>query len=311
MYFRRAIVKVDVLYVQDFLVYRIFLAQTVMFSPGSLRPGPPGRLAVLINPGLLAIPAPGHAFVPLPRPPRPEFESVEKSQAKSSKIPRPPNAFILYRKAHHEAVKVANPGIHNNQICKFLFLTRVTHINVSVAVILGTQWQHENVAVRAQYKAAAAELKQEHMSKYPDYQYQPRKTSELKRRMTKKKAAALSQNEAPAQNILGIGSSPSDHDFSEVPGKWSEVDHTMVMPGYDTTALFDKVHLHNTQQELNQYLEESLPEVCSGVNQLIDLESPEEYAIPWPLIEKSGSDVGLDATFDEFVQMCEGTSTFA
>lgn len=37
----------------------------------------------------------------------------------SPKIPRPPNAYILYRKDHHPIVKAANPGIHNNGICKF------------------------------------------------------------------------------------------------------------------------------------------------------------------------------------------------
>jgi len=35
-----------------------------------------------------------------------------------TKIPRPPNAYILYRRDHHNAVKEANPGMHNNDICK-------------------------------------------------------------------------------------------------------------------------------------------------------------------------------------------------
>jgi hypothetical protein len=34
------------------------------------------------------------------------------------KIPRPPNAYILYRKDRHHLVKDANPGISNNEICK-------------------------------------------------------------------------------------------------------------------------------------------------------------------------------------------------
>jgi hypothetical protein len=34
------------------------------------------------------------------------------------KIPRPPNAYILYRKDKHCAVKVENPNLHNNEICK-------------------------------------------------------------------------------------------------------------------------------------------------------------------------------------------------
>lgn len=38
--------------------------------------------------------------------------------AKPKKIPRPPNAYILYRKDRHEMVKRARPGITNNQICE-------------------------------------------------------------------------------------------------------------------------------------------------------------------------------------------------
>jgi HMG (high mobility group) box len=35
-----------------------------------------------------------------------------------AKIPRPPNAFILYRQEHHPFIKAANPEFHNNDICK-------------------------------------------------------------------------------------------------------------------------------------------------------------------------------------------------
>jgi hypothetical protein len=40
---------------------------------------------------------------------------------KKEKIPRPANAFILYRKANHDAVKAESPGIGNNDICEFCF----------------------------------------------------------------------------------------------------------------------------------------------------------------------------------------------
>ena len=295
-------------------MFRVFLARADIFPPGSLLPVAPGNVTILLHPTML-----GNAL-PAVEPPRPDPRpaKVERSNtAKSSKILRPPNAFILYRKAHHEAVKAAHPGIHNNQICKFLFLTSVIHVNISIAVILGTQWQQEDAAVRAQYKAQAVQLKQEHMMKYPDYQYQPRKTSELKRRMTKKKAAALNQNEAPNQNIFGIGSLPSDHDFSRVSGKWSDsngADDTNppnVMPGYNTAALFDQVHLHNSQQELNQDLEESLPEVFAGDNQYAELVSPEDYNIPWQAIEKHYLGSGNDDVFEEFINsgIWAGTGT--
>ncbi len=34
------------------------------------------------------------------------------------KIPRPMNAFLLYRQRHHPILKQANPALHNNEICK-------------------------------------------------------------------------------------------------------------------------------------------------------------------------------------------------
>jgi hypothetical protein len=39
--------------------------------------------------------------------------------AKAQKPPRPPNAYILYRKDRQALVKEANPGISNNQICEY------------------------------------------------------------------------------------------------------------------------------------------------------------------------------------------------
>lgn len=41
-------------------------------------------------------------------------EDVAKA---SKKVPRPPNAFIIYRKEWHPTIVAANPGLHNNDIC--------------------------------------------------------------------------------------------------------------------------------------------------------------------------------------------------
>lgn len=38
--------------------------------------------------------------------------------SKAAKVPRPPNAFILYRKHHHPKIKEAYPDFQNNDICK-------------------------------------------------------------------------------------------------------------------------------------------------------------------------------------------------
>ncbi|KZZ99689.1 mating type 2 HMG1/2 protein [Moelleriella libera RCEF 2490] len=81
---------------------------------------------------------------------------------KPTKIPRPPNAYILYRKERHSSVKEANPEITNNEICR--------------------AWNLETPEVRQKYKDMAEKVKQALLDKHPDYQYKPRKPSEKKRR---------------------------------------------------------------------------------------------------------------------------------
>ena len=44
--------------------------------------------------------------------------TVEGSTAKQNKIPRPPNAFILYRQRNHPNLKSKHPTLSNNEICK-------------------------------------------------------------------------------------------------------------------------------------------------------------------------------------------------
>ena len=48
--------------------------------------------------------------------------TASTAAGKEAKIPRPPNAYILYRKERHNTVKEANPGITNNEICKSKYL---------------------------------------------------------------------------------------------------------------------------------------------------------------------------------------------
>ncbi|KAK5163339.1 uncharacterized protein LTR77_010712 [Saxophila tyrrhenica] len=87
------------------------------------------------------------------------------------KIPRPANAFILYRKDWHPVI----PGLHNNDI----------------SVIIGRQWKEESEGIKELYKRKSEEAKRQHAIDHPGYQYQPRKPSEKKKRMTKTKLAKL------------------------------------------------------------------------------------------------------------------------
>ncbi|KAF2497870.1 hypothetical protein BU16DRAFT_327412 [Lophium mytilinum] len=75
------------------------------------------------------------------------------------KIPRPRNAFILYRQHHQQTVVARHPGLANPEISK----------------IIGEQWQSESDAVKAEWKGLANEEKSRHLLKYPEYRYQPRR----------------------------------------------------------------------------------------------------------------------------------------
>ncbi|EEH50039.1 uncharacterized protein PADG_06118 [Paracoccidioides brasiliensis Pb18] len=89
-------------------------------------------------------------------------------RGKPEKIPRPSNAFILYRRHHHPLVKASNPDFHNNDI----------------SILLGKRWKAESSETKAYFKALADEIKAQHAKDHPYYQYAPRKPSEKKRRST-------------------------------------------------------------------------------------------------------------------------------
>ncbi|KAG9888857.1 hypothetical protein KCV02_g18247, partial [Aureobasidium melanogenum] len=132
------------------------------------------------------------------------------SPKKGPKASRPANAFILYRKHHHSDIVARNPGLHNNEISK----------------IIGKMWRDESEPVKKQWKDKAENVKRQHLRDHPDYQYQPRKPHEKKRRMTKRKAMALAAQQntsstsasASAVSILANAQAPADSTiFSPAP----------------------------------------------------------------------------------------------
>lgn len=64
--------------------------------------------------------------------------------------------------------------------------------NFPAAIILGKQWKAEDDLIKDNFKLMADDLKKKHFLDHPEYQYQPRKPAEKKRRMTRRKAEALS-----------------------------------------------------------------------------------------------------------------------
>ncbi|KAL2801592.1 hypothetical protein BJX63DRAFT_438666 [Aspergillus granulosus] len=75
------------------------------------------------------------------------------------RIPRPRNAFILYRQHCQAAVVTQNPGVPIPEISK----------------IIGKNWRKLPQATKDEWKNLANEEKARHQQQYPEYRYQPRR----------------------------------------------------------------------------------------------------------------------------------------
>ncbi|KAL4803630.1 hypothetical protein BDV18DRAFT_162649 [Aspergillus unguis] len=75
------------------------------------------------------------------------------------KIPRPRNAFILFRQALQGQVGAQHPGLANPDISK----------------IIGEKWRQLDQVEKDKWKAMAEDEKKRHQQQYPDYRYQPRR----------------------------------------------------------------------------------------------------------------------------------------
>jgi hypothetical protein len=53
-----------------------------------------------------------------------EVEAKNQIDATGARIPRPPNAFIIYRATQHRVLKARFPGISNSEICKLFEVKR-------------------------------------------------------------------------------------------------------------------------------------------------------------------------------------------
>ncbi|KAK9464563.1 hypothetical protein V1512DRAFT_281886 [Lipomyces arxii] len=77
-----------------------------------------------------------------------------------ARVPRPRNAFILYRQHHHATVVAEHPGKTNPEISK----------------IIGEQWRQLSAEEKAVWQRLGDEEKKSHLQRFPDYRYQPRRS---------------------------------------------------------------------------------------------------------------------------------------
>ena len=198
-----------------------------------------------------------------------------------AKVARPPNAFILYRQHHHPLIKAKYPDIHNNQICRYLELTIVKLADSTPAVILGTQWKNEAEDTKSQFITLAKQLKAKHLLEYPNYKYQPRKPGEKKRRMTRRKVAALtngihSQSSSSAKSAIMVAKTPYAGDETS-----ATPDLPKTLAGNVTLGLGDE---HLEDDDLSAMLEQhnqTLPQVNNPFGAILtNLQPPVLYDEP-------------------------------
>ncbi|WBW72328.1 M-specific HMG-box DNA-binding transcription factor Mc at silenced MAT2 locus [Schizosaccharomyces osmophilus] len=81
-----------------------------------------------------------------------------RKQNMPARAPRPPNAFILYRKEKQSLLSETNPGMTNAEVSK----------------LVGQLWKEESNEVKLKYFKMSECYKTEHEKLYPNYKYQPR-----------------------------------------------------------------------------------------------------------------------------------------
>ncbi|CAG8542475.1 10528_t:CDS:2 [Ambispora gerdemannii] len=119
------------------------------------------------------------------------FKQTLSSQKKH--IPRPPNAFILYRRAKQPEVTTELGHISNSEISR----------------ILANKWKNEPEVVKLDWQKQADRMKMEHAQANPGYVYCPKKspfkkTSRKGNRNTKKTRQSLSP--CAASNLVNSSS---------------------------------------------------------------------------------------------------------
>nr|AFQ90563.1 MAT1-1-3 [Hymenoscyphus fraxineus] len=91
-------------------------------------------------------------------------DETASATGKAVKIPKPANAWILYRQSKHRMVADENPGAHTSDIC---------------------MWKQESMQVKNFWHRKAAHEKAMHALRYPNYRVRPRRSSQIRRRARK------------------------------------------------------------------------------------------------------------------------------
>ncbi|CAG8467199.1 22437_t:CDS:2 [Gigaspora margarita] len=103
-------------------------------------------------------------------------EPGQRNNIPQKRIPRPPNAFILYRREKQPAIIAANRHLSNAEVSR-----RISEM-----------WRSEPEETRREWERYADRKKLEHMQTYPNYVYRPNKNKSKidKRRQQRKQSSS-------------------------------------------------------------------------------------------------------------------------
>ncbi|XP_053207957.1 sex-determining region Y protein-like [Panonychus citri] len=114
------------------------------------------------------------------------------------RIPRPPNAFMLYGKKNRRQIAQDNPNLTNKQISK----------------ILGDNWRKMGADDKEVYHQLANEAHADHMKKYPGYYYSPLEARQRKAERKRKYLQRMTIRRANTdQNENGLPNDSSSPQF--------------------------------------------------------------------------------------------------
>ncbi|KAK9464236.1 hypothetical protein V1512DRAFT_213723 [Lipomyces arxii] len=124
---------------------------------------------------------------------------VDKKKEKVRKVPRPRNAFIIYRGEKHDDV-MAHGNISNTCASR----------------VIAQMWREEPVLVKEHYRALALEESLQHKSRHPEYRYTPRKPGEKQRRCRRKNFNEMSANVPTSETINSFDESTPELELEPV-----------------------------------------------------------------------------------------------
>jgi hypothetical protein len=189
------------------------------------------------------------------------FPSCRPSQSKhkaTSKIPRPPNAFLLFANKWRKTLSMQYPWERNKEI----------------SIRLGVMWKSMKKEEKDVYMAIAREVKAEHKKKYPDYVYCPKEARIQKAlRMGGRKQKNLNKRCHTVTAALPIGSACEEAAQSQQ--SWN-IHHQALQPR-DTSRQPHSLLPSRTIAEQQRSLEEIQSTIREQVEQVMIQESTETY----------------------------------